>query len=75
MTFRKRCRRREEEIMEWTQVLTIIISLLGGVFYIHYDIREIKKDMQQQNIRIDKLYEMWCETQKEIKQIYIDKYK
>lgn len=39
--------------MEWIQVLTIIVTLLGGIFYIHSDIREIRKDMQQQNTRID----------------------
>ena len=57
--------------MDWIQVLTIIASLLGGVFYIHSDIRDIKKDMQQHNARmdqlsgrIDKLYEMFIDLLK-----------
>ena len=58
--------------MEWIQVFTIIATMLGGIFYIHSDIREIRKDMQQQGARIDKLYEMYCEMQKEIKQLHID---
>lgn len=57
--------------MEWIQVLTIIATMLGGIFYIHSDVREIRKDMQQQGVRIDKLYEMYCEMQKEIKELYI----
>ncbi len=50
--------------MDWIQVLTIVVTLLGGIFYIHSDIREIKKDMQQQNARIDKLYEMFIDLLK-----------
>ncbi len=50
--------------MDWIQALTIIVTLLGGVFYIHSDIREIRKDMQQQNSRIDKLYEMFIDLLK-----------
>lgn len=50
--------------MEWLQVLTIIVTLLGGIFYIHSDVREIKKDMQQQNARIDRLYEMFIDLLK-----------
>lgn len=51
--------------MEWIQVFTIIVTLLGGIFYIHTDVREIRKDMQQQNSRIDKLYELFCEEAKQ----------
>lgn len=50
--------------MEWIQVLTIIATLAGGIFYIHSDIREIRKDMQQQSARIDKLYEMFVDLLK-----------
>jgi hypothetical protein len=57
--------------MEWVQVLTIIVTLLGGIFYIHSDVRDIKKDMQQHNARmdqlsnrIDKLYEMFIDLLK-----------
>jgi len=50
--------------MDWTQVLSIIATLLGGIFYIHSEIREIRKDMQQSNARIDKLYEMFIDLLK-----------
>jgi hypothetical protein len=50
--------------MEWVQVLTIIATMLGGIFYIHTDVREIRKDMQQQGSRIDKLYELFVEEMK-----------
>jgi hypothetical protein len=53
--------------MEWIQVFTIIATLLGGIFYIHTDIREIKKDMQQQSSRTDRLYEMFIDLLKEKK--------
>ena len=58
--------------MEWIQVLSIIVTMLGGIFYIHSEVREIRKDMQQHTARTDKLYEMYCEMQKEIKQLHID---
>ncbi len=51
--------------IEWVVVL---ITLLGG-FYM------LDGKIERQGNRTDKLYEMWCETQKEIKQIYIDRYK
>ncbi len=50
--------------MEWMQVLTIVATMLAGVFYIHTDVREFRKEMQQQNARIDKLYEMFIELLK-----------
>lgn len=50
--------------MDWIQVLTIIATLIGGIFYIHSDVREIRKDMQAQNSRIDKLYEMFIDLLK-----------
>lgn len=50
--------------MEWMQVLTIVGTLIGGIFYIHTDVKEIRKDMQQQNARIDKLYEMFVDLLK-----------
>lgn len=51
--------------MDWIQVLAIITALLGGIFYIHSDVREIRKDMQQQSARIDKLYEMFVDLLKQ----------
>ena len=53
--------------MDWLQVLVITTTLLGGIFYIHSDIREIKKDIQQSNARIDRLYEMFIDLLKERK--------
>lgn len=57
--------------MDWTQVMTIVATLLGGIYYIHTDVREIRKDMQQQNERIDaqalrtdRLYEMFVDLLK-----------
>lgn len=51
--------------MDWVQVLAIICSFLGGIFYIHSDIRELKRDLQQQGNRTDKLYEMFIDLLKE----------
>ena len=50
--------------MEWMQVLTIVATLLGGIYYIHSDVREIRKDMQEQTKRIDRLYEMFIDLLK-----------
>lgn len=50
--------------MEWLQVLSIIATLIGGIFYIHSDVKEIRKDMQTQSARIDKLYEMFIDLLK-----------
>ncbi len=50
--------------MDWIQVLSIIATLIGGVFYIHSDVREIRQDMQTQSARIDKLYEMFVDLLK-----------
>lgn len=35
----------------------------------------IDNKIERQGERTDKLYEMWCETQKEIKQLYADRQK
>lgn len=47
--------------MEWIQVLTIVATLFGGLFYIHQDIKDLKANLQQQNARVDKLYEMFID--------------
>lgn len=46
--------------VEWVVVL---VTLLGG-FYL------LDGKIERQGQRTDRLYEMWCETQKEIKDIY-----
>lgn len=43
--------------MEWYQVLTIILSIFGGVAYLH-------ADMSRQGARTDKLYEMFIDLLK-----------
>lgn len=48
--------------VEWVVVL---VTLLGG-FYM------LDGKIERQGQRTDKLYEIWCETQKEIKEIYKD---
>ncbi len=50
--------------MDWLQVFTIIATLAGGIFYIHNDVKDIRKDMQTQNARIDRLYEMFIDLLK-----------
>lgn len=45
-------------------VLALMGTMLGGVMYIHADVREIRQDMKQQNARIDKLYEMFIDLLK-----------
>jgi hypothetical protein len=50
--------------VEWVVVL---VTLLGG-FYM------LDGKIERQGVRTDRLYEMWCDTQKEIKQIYVDRY-
>jgi hypothetical protein len=40
-------------------------TVLASAYYIHRDIRE---DMKTQSARTDRLYEMFCTIQKEIKE-------
>lgn len=51
--------------MEWMQVLTIVVTLLGVVFYIHSDVKDIKREIQQQSVRTDRLYEIVIDLIKE----------
>jgi hypothetical protein len=50
--------------VEWVVVL---VTLLGG-FYM------LDGKIERQGARTDRLYEMYCDTQKEIKQIYMDRF-
>ena len=56
--------------MEWYQVLTIIVTLLGGIAYLHKEIKSFRQDtredihqqglrLDQQAARTDRLYEMF----------------
>lgn len=56
--------------MEWFQTLSIIGTVLATGYYIH---RDIKEDMKAQTSRTDRLYEMYCDVLKEIKDIYKEK--
>lgn len=60
--------------MDWLQLgqfITIISVFLGAFGYIHSDIKtfkdEIRKDMQQQTSRTDRLYEMFIDLLKDRK--------
>jgi hypothetical protein len=44
--------------MDWLQVLTIVATLIGGMFYIHTDVK-------QQSARTDRLYEMFIDLLKD----------
>jgi hypothetical protein len=48
--------------VEWA---VLMVTIIGGFFLL-----DGKIDRQSQ--RTDRLYEMYCETQKEIKQVYIE---
>lgn len=69
--------------MDWTHVFTII-GVLGGFMF--FMMQRVEKDISNVNSsietigrrldnhaqRIDQLYKMFCDTQKEIKEIYKD---
>lgn len=46
-----------------------IIGMFAITWYFTHD---LKLAIEKQTARTDRLYEMYCETQKEIKQIYLD---
>lgn len=48
------------------EFMVLLVTLLG-TFYL------LDGKIERQSARTDRLYEMWCETQKEIKQLYIDR--
>jgi len=47
------------------EFMVLLLTLLGGFFLLDGKI-------ERQSERTDKLYEMYCDTQKEIKQLHID---
>ena len=55
--------------MEWMHTLSIIATVIGTGYYIH---RHIINDMKAQTARTDKLYEMFCDMQKETSQKFYD---
>lgn len=59
--------------IQWQPIIELAILMfttLGTTIplYLH-----TQSKMEKQGERTDKLYEMWCETQKEIKQIYLER--
>lgn len=50
--------------MDWIQTLSIIVTVLASAYYMH---RDIQQDMKTQTARTDRLYEMFCELQKQLK--------
>lgn len=62
--------------MHWMDILTIVGTLGSFMFWLFSkldsDIKSQSNDMRAQMQRIDQLYVMYCETQKEIKDLHID---
>lgn len=62
--------------METYQFITLLFAVLGtfGFLWREFKRMEDKTDKYFETLtkRTDRLYEMWCETQKEIKDIYKD---
>ena len=47
--------------MDWFQYITVILTIIGGTYYAHRDLRQ---DMAVQAARSDRLYEMFIELLK-----------
>ena len=56
--------------MDWTQAFTIIGVLGAFIFWIF---TKLDSDIRASHQRIDQLYQMWGEMQKEIKDLYKEK--
>lgn len=52
-------------MIEWMQALAIVATIILGVLYIHSDIRDIRIDVQQQNEKLDELYQKLSQLIKE----------
>ncbi len=50
-------------ITEWISIITVVAGLI-----VYFSVQ-----IHNQTCRTDRLYEIWVETQKEIKQLYIDR--
>ena len=63
--------RQGEKIMDWTQALTVIASVLASAYYIHReimsDIKSVREEIKSQSARTDRLYEMFIDLLKEKK--------
>jgi hypothetical protein len=74
----RKSQRKKENNMDWTQTLTIIVSLAGLIFWLHKDINRLEsdvkaldskytQDMRAQSARTDQLYKMFVDLLKELK--------
>jgi hypothetical protein len=50
--------------MDWIQTLSIMATVIASAYYIH---REVQQDIRSANVRTDRLYEMFCDIQKQMK--------
>ncbi|HET9433041.1 MAG TPA: hypothetical protein VFO37_04755 [Chitinophagaceae bacterium] len=60
----------ETQKIQWqplVEMAIVLVTILGSTipFYMHTD-NKLREEIKAQNSRTDKLYEMWCETQKDI---------
>lgn len=56
---------------EWIQFAGIIFTVLGTFGFLWRELKNLENRIDKQSDRTDKLYEMYVDTQKEIKQIYM----
>lgn len=57
-------------IIEW---ITILGAIFGSFAWLNGEIRSLDQKLEKSFSRTDRLYEMYAETQKEIKEIYREK--
>lgn len=55
-------------VMQHVEWAVLMITILGAVYTMD---AKVERQIAAQSARTDKLYEIWCETQKEIKDLYI----
>lgn len=51
--------------MDWTQTITILATVIGSAYYIH---RDLNKAMKMQSENNDKLYWMFIDLLRQIKE-------
>ena len=60
---------KKEEVrsnmIEWMQALAIVATIISGVLYIHSEIKDLRVVVQQQNERLDELYQKFSQLIKE----------
>jgi hypothetical protein len=53
-----------ENGLDWIQTISIMATVIASAYYIH---REVQMDIRAANARTDKLYEMFCKIQEQMK--------